>query len=107
VNESNTGKETWALLTVLALAAILRGVGIEWGLPEVYEEATPLREAWDMWGWGDERGFDLNPHFFNYPSLFISLQFVVQAVLYAILRPLGFVSGAAEFQLLYLFCWLR
>ena len=53
-----------------------------WGLPEGYEEATPLREAWDMWGWGLGRGVDLNPHFFNYPSLTIYLQFAAMGLLY-------------------------
>jgi len=57
---------------LIIAAAILRIYGIGWGLPQVYEEATPLFKAWEMWGWGAHDSVDLNPHFFNYPSLSIT-----------------------------------
>ena len=61
-------------LIVIALALRLRG--IDHGLPMVYEEAYPFKKAWEMWGWGPKQAFDLNPHFFNYPSLYFYVQFL-------------------------------
>lgn len=66
---------------ILVSAAALRFWHISWGLPELYEEAYPYKVAWNLWNWG-KAGFDLNPHFFNYPGLMIYLNFVVQAVHY-------------------------
>ena len=62
---------------LLILAVGLRIYGLGWGLPEVFEEATPLKKAWKMWGWDRDGGIDLNPHFFNYPSLVIYLHFLL------------------------------
>lgn len=84
-----------------ALALGLRVYGLRWGLPEGFEEATPLREAWEMWGWGLKRGVDLNPHFFKYPSLVIYLQFASQGLLYLGLSLSGAISSAIDFHLLY------
>jgi len=41
-------KELGVVIVSLALGAILRGVGLGWGLPDLFEEATPLRKAWGM-----------------------------------------------------------
>jgi len=68
-------KEAAVALSIVALAVALRAVGIGWGLPDLFEEATPFRKAWDMWGWGHDRGIDFNPHFFNYPTFTFYLQF--------------------------------
>ena len=62
---------------ILIVGAGLRAYNLDYGLPEVYEEATPMKQAWEMWGW-DGDGVDLNPHFFKYPSLAIYTQFVGQ-----------------------------
>jgi len=75
--------EALALGTALALALVLRLHGIGWGLPGVYEEAYPFKKAWDMWGFGPLRGFDLDPHWFRYPSLTLYLQMVGQALSFA------------------------
>ena len=53
------------LLPVLGFAALLRLLGIGWGLPDIFEEATLLVRAWTMWGWGTGQPIDLNPHFFT------------------------------------------
>ena len=89
------------LLTTLSLALFLRLYGISWGLPDVFEEATPLREAWKMWGWGPMSGFDPNPHFFNYPSLPIYCQLIGQGVLYIVLRLWKIVDSTIDFSALY------
>jgi hypothetical protein len=66
----------------------------------VFEEATPMRVAWDMWGWG-ERSFDPNPHFFNYPSLLIYLNLAGQAILLGAMKLFGAVESTLDFRALY------
>jgi hypothetical protein len=83
----------------VAVAVRLHGIG--WGLPEVYEEARPLKTAWQMWGWGPDESLDLNPHFFNYPSLSIYSQFAGQAALYAGMRTAHAVQSTEEFRVRY------
>jgi len=90
----------WLSACVL-LALVLRLHGLRWGLPEVYEEATPFRQAWEMWGWGPQKPFDLNPHFFKYPSLTIYLQFLGQGILYLLLFVTDRVRSALDFRVLY------
>ena len=90
------------MLALVAIAAALRLYGISWGLPEVYEEAAPFHEAWNMWGWGPHQNFDLNPHFFFYPSLTIYLQLVGQGILYLGMRLFGVIESAADFQVLHI-----
>src|SRR5207244_5897414 len=81
------GRVPLVVCSAIALAALaLRLHGIGWGLPEVFEEAYPFKAAWEMWGWGPQRGLDLNPHFFKYPSLTLYLQFLVQGILYVAMR---------------------
>jgi 4-amino-4-deoxy-L-arabinose transferase-like glycosyltransferase len=88
-------------LSIVLLAALSRIYGVSWGLPDVYEEATPLRTAWEMWGWGPARHLDLNPHFFNYPSLTIYLQFLAQGILYLLLTLAGRIHSTIDFRVLY------
>lgn len=90
-----------AILFVLAAAAALRLPGLSWGLPQVYEEGTPLKQAWEMWGWGPVASFDLNPHFFRYPSLALYLQLLVEAILWVGLRIAGSISSTLDFRFLY------
>src|SRR5262249_37917944 len=66
---SSQRRTALAVLGLATLGLVLRFHGLGWGLPFVYEEAYPFKRSWDMWGWGDGR-FDLNPHFFNYPTLY-------------------------------------
>jgi 4-amino-4-deoxy-L-arabinose transferase-like glycosyltransferase len=99
-NPSRAHNNLTALGLVL-IAAALRVYGIDWGLPQVYEEATPLYKAWDMWGWGARESLDLNPHFFNYPSLSFYLQFLGQGVLYLVLKVFGVVDSTLDYRVLY------
>ena len=86
---------------IVVLACGIRLYGMNWGLPEGYEEATPLRQAWEMWGWGLDRGVDLNPHFFKYPSLTIYLQGIAQGGLYLGMKLSGAVRSAVDFNVSY------
>src|ERR1051325_1559808 len=59
----------WRLAGLAAVVAtiVIRLARIRFGLPELLEEAMPLRLAMGMLG---PRGaIDWNPHAFNYPSL--------------------------------------
>lgn len=88
-------------LVLVLLAGLLRFYGIRWGLPDVYEEATPINVAWDMWGWGEGGSFDANPHFFNYPSLIIYLQLLGQGILYLGMRLFGAIDSTLEYRVLF------
>ncbi len=74
-------KNNSIFLFILSVGAILRLWQINWGLPELYEEATPFRIAWQFWNWGNA-GLDFNPRFFNYPALTFYIQFIAQVINY-------------------------
>lgn len=99
----NSQRRDILIMTALATLAIgIRYYGLDWGLPEVFEEATPLRKAWDMWGWDRDGGVDLNPHFFNYPSLSIYLHFLWQGLLFMGLGISGAIASTLDFNTMYL-----
>ena len=89
------------LAALVAVALALRCYRIGWGLPGIYEEAMPFWKAWNMWGWGPERPFDPNPHFFTYPSLTVYLQFLGQGFLYLVLTALGKIHSTIGFRIQY------
>lgn len=91
----------WVAAGIVALALGIRLIGIDWGLPQVYEEAYPFKRSWPMWGWGPDAAFDLNPHFFNYPTLYFYVQFLGQGLLYLLLRLGGVVSSVIDYRMLY------
>ncbi len=73
-----TTRRRWTLAAVLFLFALaVRLWHINWGLPGVYEEGFALERAWGFWNRGGA-GFDWNPHWFNYPTLYSYMQFAVQ-----------------------------
>jgi len=76
------------LLLILLLAAVVRLVGINWALPSVYhvDEITLVRAAMGM------RFGDLNPHFFDWPSLYKYLCFFLYT---------AFIKFRVPFQLLF------
>lgn len=81
------------LSLIIIVGAYLRLSNLGWGLPEVFEEATPWRQAWGMWGFETGR-FDFNPHFFNYPAFTFYIQWIGQALIYLV----GKVSGTFAFR---------
>ncbi|HET9232580.1 MAG TPA: hypothetical protein VFP10_00375, partial [Candidatus Eisenbacteria bacterium] len=85
------------LVALVLLALIVRLYHLRWGLPEIYEEATPVREAVGFWG-GPGQGLDLNPHFFKYPSFSFYLHFVLQSFVYLWFSILGNVGSLADFR---------
>ena len=101
-NPEHRNWEGAALAGAVILALAVRVPLLSWGLPGIFEEAIPFRRAWDLWGWGIFRHFDLNPHFFKYPSLVIYLQFLGQACLFGLMRVTGAIHSAVEYYALYL-----
>lgn len=86
------------VLAAIAFAALaLRLWHLDWGLPDLYEEATPLFKAWGFWNWRGS-GLDFNPHFFNYPALSLIVQFALQAARYGAGVLAGIYPDGAAFQ---------
>ena len=95
-----TIKNYTGLLLILLVALGIRWWNINWGLPEVYEEAYPFHIAWKFWNWGNS-GFNFNPHFYNYPALTFLLQFIVQGFHYLVGSISGSFSGIESFKQAY------
>ncbi|MFT4571121.1 MAG: 4-amino-4-deoxy-L-arabinose transferase-like glycosyltransferase [Hyphomicrobiaceae bacterium] len=82
------------LITILVVAAVVRAWGLGFGLPQPIarpDEATLVRIALQF-GSGD-----LNPHFFNYPSLYAYVLAAVYGVVYGTGRLIGAYAGPADF----------
>ncbi len=87
----------FGLVLLTGLALLLRVLRLGWGLPQVFEEASPVREAIGFWGIPGG-GLDLNPHFFKYPSLTFYSNFIVQAVWFLWLSLTGVASSLNDFR---------
>jgi tetratricopeptide (TPR) repeat protein len=83
------------LVLIILIGASLRLHNLNWGLPEVFEEATPWRQAWGMWGFETGK-LDFNPHFFNYPALTFYIQWLGQALIYIFGRVAGTFSSTQD-----------
>ncbi len=90
------------MIGIVVLGFVIRLVGLGWGLPDVYEEATPLKVAWGMWNWDRPAGVDLNPHFFNYPGLMIYVHFALQGVEYVAMKVSGGIESSLDYQVRFL-----
>ena len=88
-----------AVALVVAAGVALRLWRIGAGLPDFLDEAIPWKTAFRMWV--DERRVDLNPHFFNYPTLTIYLCLLLQKTAYALGHAFGFYPSAADFLMDY------
>jgi hypothetical protein len=99
---SPTSPVTAALLITLVLvsALVLRLWHIRHGLPDFLEEAIPFKKAFEMWGWETGRT-DLNPHFFNYPTLSIYIHFALQKLHFAFGMLSGRYTVPADYWLAY------
>ncbi|MBA4312635.1 MAG: hypothetical protein C0417_08395 [Chlorobiaceae bacterium] len=89
-------KNEIAISIIIIAAGFLRFIHIGWGLPELFEEGTPLRIAWKFWNWGNP-GFNFNPEFFNYPALTFYIQFIAQSVHFGIGNLFGFYATINDF----------
>ncbi len=98
VHNRDRSRREWFLFgSILCLATLLRIWHLTWGLPEVYEEATPFVISWKFWNWG-RAGLNFNPGFFNYPAFTFLVQFAVQAIHYAIGHLIGLYPDLEHFN---------
>jgi tetratricopeptide (TPR) repeat protein len=88
-------RRNMVLTLILIAGAYVRLRGLGWGLPEVFEEATPWRQALEMWG-GASGHLDFNPHFFNYPAFSFYIQWAGQALVYIAGRLTGDFSSVQD-----------
>lgn len=81
------------LITIVVLGAILRFWSIGFGLPYLYhpDEGVPLRIALTM-----VRTGDLNPHFFDWPSLLFYLNALLYVGLFAVGKLLGWFATPTD-----------
>jgi 4-amino-4-deoxy-L-arabinose transferase-like glycosyltransferase len=91
-------RERWLLLGIVLAAGALRIWHLDQGLPDFLEEAIPFRRALDMWPWSGGR-LDLDPHFYNYPSLTIYLHWLLQSLHMLAGRLLGAFGSPADYWL--------
>jgi hypothetical protein len=83
----------WA---IAAFAFLIRIPDLRWGLPEVEEEAHPVRKAFDMWGW-DQGRLTLDPQTAGWPALSFYAQLALQHVQYALGRLTGRYEDRLDF----------
>lgn len=88
------------LFSIIAIGIALRLWHINWGLPDIYEEAMPLSISWKFWNW-NHPGLDLNPHFYTYPSFTFYLQFIIQSIHYLIGHVVGLYPDLEAFRRAY------
>jgi len=84
----------WLLVSIIFVGFVLRIVGINFGLPYIYttEEYKVVNYALKM---GATK--DLNPHFFNYPSLYLYFTLFVSGIYFIIGRIFGVFTSAQDF----------
>lgn len=89
-----------ALAAALALAAMaIRLPNLGWGLPEIEEEALPLKKAFQMWGWNEGR-LQLDPRTAGWPSLSFYVHLLLLHLIYWGGRLGGFFANRYDFYLL-------
>ena len=96
VRIGNLFREHRGILVILIAGLAVRVWRMNWGLPDIFEEATPAKIALNLWN-VHQPGISLNPHFFNYPALTFYLNFLVQLVFYWAGHLLGSFPDAASF----------
>src|SRR2546426_2155997 len=86
------------LFATVVVGLGLRLTRLDHGLPDLLEEATPLRSALAMWGWPG-RADSLNPHMFVYPSFTLYLHYSAQKLAFLIGHVAGQYGSAADYLL--------
>ncbi len=89
------------IFIILLLALLVRLVGIGWALPSVYhvDEITLVRAAMGM------RFGDLNPHFFDWPSLYKYLNFFLFTAFIKFRVPFQLLFGVEKMRQTLPFWW--
>ncbi len=82
---------------ILAVAAILRLWGVNWGMPYIFHPDERFMISRGVYFFGG----DFNPHLFIYPSLLMYILFIFNGLEYAIGRLLSAFHSLEEFTNLY------
>jgi tetratricopeptide (TPR) repeat protein len=93
------GRADAALLCLLALAVRLPNLG--WGLPNVEEEALPMKKAFEMWGW-DAGRVNFNPQTVGWPSLSFYVHLLLQKLYYLAGRMFGTFENRLDYYVEFL-----
>jgi len=88
-----------SLLFLLVIGSMVRIWNISWGLPQLYEEAIPLRFGMKFW---DLTKNPIDYHFFVYPSFTYFVHFIFQASHFIVGYAFGLYAGRDEFFKAYL-----
>jgi hypothetical protein len=71
------------LIIIFFFSFVLRIIHLNWGLPDIEEEAFPMKKAFEMWDW-DNGKINLDPETAGWPSLSFYINFLLQLFHYAI-----------------------
>lgn len=89
-------QKQFSIFVILLLAALLRIWGLDFGLPN--DRCRPDEYMISVVALGMGNG-DLNPHFFNYPTLFIYLCFICYGLYFVLGYAAGFFHQPADLGL--------
>ncbi len=93
----STSRRLLLLGLLLALAAVaVRLPHLDWGLPQVEEEALPMKKALDLWGW-NEGHLQLDPKTAGWPALSFYLHLGWQHLQYGVGRLQGIYHDRYDF----------
>jgi len=101
ISRVETRQSAMLVASLCLLAVALRLPNLGWGLPDIEEEALPLKKAFAMWGWS-EGGLKLDPETAGWPSLSFYVHLVAQHLHYAVGRALGIFADRYDYYLLQL-----
>ena len=91
--DQDINRYAWVLVL---LALLVRIPNLAWGLPDLDEEALPMKKALDMWGWG--RGaIDFDPRTAGWPSLSFYVHLAWQHLHYGLGRITGAFADRNDF----------
>ena len=91
-------RDRFYLFLILALAFLVRLVGIRFGLPDLYHADEPIIVNHALaYGSGD-----LNPHFFKIPPLVSYVLFLVYGFYFILGRTIGWFANTNDFLELFL-----
>lgn len=90
-------KKISAIWPILAIAFLLRLIGVQFGLPYLYHADEPIVVNHAL-AYG---GGDFNPHFFKIPPLISYVLFFIYGIAYLIGRGGGILSGVSDLQNLF------
>ena len=86
---------------VFVVAVLLRIPHLGWGLPEIEEEALPMKKAFEMWGWDTGR-VTLNPQTVGWPSLSFYVHLLLQHGYVLVCRAAGVFHNRYDYYVQFL-----